>query len=125
MATTNHNQSNQSNPRRRQDDVTLQIIADNMQLMHEDVSELRNDMKESLKDISAALVQLCLVEERQEHHKLATAKLEQRIDAIDARVDVIEKEQPQTKLVTGWIIKAAMGILSIVGLMILKSVGVF
>lgn len=112
-------------PRRRQDDITLKVIADNMQLMHEDVSDLRNDMKESLKDISAALVQLCLVEERQEHSKLAMQRIDKKVDDLDARIDIIEKEQPQTKLVTGWIIKAAMGILSIVGLMILKSVGVF
>lgn len=113
------------NPRRRQDDVTLQVIADNLQAVHSDVAELRKDTNESLKDISIALQSLVLLEERQEHSKLAMQRIEKRVDEIDLRVDVIEKEQPQTKLVTGWIIKAAMGILSIVGLMILKSVGVF
>lgn len=117
-----NNQNNQSNPKRRQDDITLQLIADNMKLMHEDVSDLRNDMKESLKDISTALSALVLVEERQAHSKVAMQRLEDRLDKTDTRVSAIEKELPETRLVTGWVLKGVLGALAILGAAVIKLV---
>lgn len=117
-----NNQQNQSNQKRRQDDITLQLIADNMTLMHEDVSELRNDMKESLKDISVALQSLVLVEERQAHSKVAMQRLEDRLDKTDARIGAIEKELPETRLVTGWVLKGVLGALAVLGAAVIKLV---
>lgn len=117
-----NNQQNQSNQKRRQDDITLQLIADNMTLMHEDVSELRNDMKESLKDISVALQSLVLVEERQAHSKVAMQRLEDRLDKTDARIGAIEKELPETRLVIGWVLKGVLGALAVLGAAVIKLV---
>lgn len=115
-------QNNQSNPKRRQDDVTLQLIADNMKLMHEDVSDLRNDMKESLKDISTALMRLVQLDERQEHSKLGMQRLEARLDSVEVRVVEIEKVLPETKLVTGWVLKGVIAALAVMGAAVIKLV---
>ena len=46
------------------DDTTVKIVADRLQSLHEDVNELKDSMRESMKEMSSAVTKLVLLEER-------------------------------------------------------------
>ena len=46
------------------DDTTVKIVADRLQSLHQDVNELKDSMRESMKDMSSAVTKLVLLEER-------------------------------------------------------------
>lgn len=106
----------------QQDNITLQFVAENMKLIHDDVSDLKTDLKDSLKDISAALTKLVQLDERQEHSKVSMQRLESKIDKLESKVSAIEKDLPETKLVTGWVLKGVLGVLAILGAAVIKLV---
>ena len=47
------------------EDATIQVIAERISSLHEDVTDLRNDMRESYKEMSEAIKSLVRLEERQ------------------------------------------------------------
>lgn len=46
------------------DEHTVKIVADRLQSLHEDVNELKDSMRESMKEMSSAVTKLVLLEER-------------------------------------------------------------
>lgn len=46
------------------DETTVKIVADRLQSLHEDVNELKDSMRESMKEMSSAVTKLVLLEER-------------------------------------------------------------
>jgi len=46
------------------DDTTVKIVVDRLQSLHQDVNELKDSMRESMKEISSAVTKLVLLEER-------------------------------------------------------------
>ena len=46
------------------DDTTVKIVADRLQSLHQDVNELKDSMRESMKEMSTAVTKLVLLEER-------------------------------------------------------------
>ena len=46
------------------DETTVKIVADRIQSLHEDVNELKDSMRESMKEMSSAVTKLVLLEER-------------------------------------------------------------
>lgn len=46
------------------DDTTVKIVADRLQSLHQDVNELKDSMRESMKEMSSAVTKLVLLEER-------------------------------------------------------------
>ena len=47
------------------EDATIQVIAERISSLHEDVTDLRNDMRESYKEMSEAIKSLIRLEEKQ------------------------------------------------------------
>lgn len=119
------------NPRRRQDDVTLQVIADNMFVMHEDVSGLRESVQESLKDISIALQSLVALEQKQIHQSMTQQRFDEELKDIkkevkelDHRVDDVEKSLPELKRAGSWVYSAVIAVVSAAAVFVAKLLGV-
>jgi len=71
------------------------------------------DFKDGMKELSAAILKLALVEERQAHASQAMErsfrlleKLEQRVDGIAIRVTELEKAEPNQKRAADWVDRA-------------------
>lgn len=124
--------TNEATPKRRKDDITLQLIADNMQAVHDDVSNLRDDMKESLKDISVAITKLVQLEERQAHSNLVMQRFDKDLDearkdikTLDDRVTAVEIAMPELKRTSSWIFSAVLAVLSAAGMFAGKMLGIY
>lgn len=96
---------------RKHTDVSIQLVIDSLSLLHEDVGELRDDTKASMKEMANAVTKLVLIEERQtqmnESYRSFTNQLEKseiRTNTLESRIDVLEKEQPMTKQVVTWVL---------------------
>lgn len=109
-------------------DATIQVIAEKINSLHADVGELRGNMKE----MAGALIKLTQIEVNQmytnQNYERLNANLEKsslKYETLEKRVDDLEKEQPMTKQVTGWVMKAAWGIMAASAAYVAKLLGVF
>ena len=103
----------QENPQ----DVSNKIVIDSLQAMHTDISALREGVSDNIKELTEAVIKLVKVEEKQtyltraydtlvrQHEKALTNH-----DALEARVDLLEKDAPMQKRVTNWTLTLILGI---------------
>lgn len=94
----------------RRNDTGMQIVAERISLLHEDISELKDSMKESMREMAVAVNKLVQVETRQEAINQAYIQVSNQLEKetekrekLEERVDLIEREQPMTKQVVKWI----------------------
>ena len=132
MQDNNQNHTKPTKPMRRQDDITLQVIADNMSMMHEDVSGLRDSVQESLKDISIALQSLVALEQKQIHQSITQQRfdeelkeIKQDVKELDKRVDEVAIAMPELKRTSNWIFSAVIAVLSAAAMFAGKMLGIY
>ena len=96
-----------------QNDATIQVIAERINSMQNDVSDLRDTMRDSMEKMSIAITKLVQMEERQlfmnqSYDRLSNTldKMNEKCEKIEARTDALEKEQPETKRIVGLAYKA-------------------
>lgn len=89
------------------------MMADRLSSIHSDMGELKQDLRESLKDIRDAMNQLVRIEERlssttQNYERLVKEndKMKEIYVELEHRLDNIEKDMPQTKQVVKWFMTA-------------------
>lgn len=123
---------NTNNPQRRQEDPTLKYIADNMTLIHGNVSDLRNSVQESLKDISIALQSLVALEQKQTHQSITQQRFEKELDEVkkevkelDNRTTAVEIAMPELKRTSSWIFSALLTVLGAASMFVGKMLGVY
>ena len=121
-----------STENRRQDDITIQVIAERMSALHSDVNDLRDTLKDSMKEMTTAVTKLVLIEERQiyinqSYNRLSDSldKLNSRNEALEVRIDSLEKEQPMTKQVVSWVMKGVYAIVAAAAMFVAKMLGLF
>lgn len=117
---------------RTNDDATIQVIAERINSMQNDVSDLRDTMKDSMKEMSAAVTKLVQMEERQifmnqSYDRLSATldKMQDRSEKLESRVDALEKEQPITKQVTKWVMTAVWAVVAAAAAFVGKMLGVY
>lgn len=115
---------------RRQEDTNIHIVADRISLLHGDITELKDSMKESMREMAIAVNKLVAVEIRQESinqsYVQVTSQLEKEIvkrETLENRVDALEKDQPMTKQVVSWIMWGVGSIVVAAVTFIAKAVG--
>ncbi len=115
---------------RRQDAVTVKVIAERIDNLNDHISDLRDSMKESIREMAIAVNKLVAVETRQEAINQAyvqvTSQLEKEIvkrENLENRVDALEKDQPMTKQVVSWIMWGVGSIVVAAVTFIAKAVG--
>ena len=93
----------------RRNDTGIQIVAERITLLHEDISELKDSMKESMREMAVAVNKLVQVETRQEAINQAyiqvcnsLEKETEKREKLEERVDAIELEQPMVRQVVKW-----------------------
>jgi len=115
---------------RRSEDTTVQVIAERVNSIQDDVIELKGSLKDSMKEISSALNKLVQIEAQNslrdkqhdsverdfKEHREITTKMEHRIDTL-------EKEVSTFKIVKKIVFGAASAILLAVVGAITKMIG--
>lgn len=117
---------------RRQEDMNIHIVADRISLLHGDITELKDSMKESMREMAIAVNKLVAVEIRQEAINQAyvqvTSQLEKEIikrESLENRVDALEREQPMNKQVVKWVIGAVGTVVLAAASFVAKMLGIF
>lgn len=116
---------------RRNDDATIQVIAERINSMQNDVSDLRDTMRDSMKEMSAAVTKLVQIEERQIYMnqsydilRITLDKMQDRSEKLETRIDGLEKEQPMTKQAVNWIYAAVWAVCGAAALFAAKAFGI-
>lgn len=121
-----------ANENRRQDDTTVKVIAERIDNLHDHIGDLRDSMKESMKEMANAVNKLVRIEEGQMHMMQAHERLalqldkhEDRCRSLEQRLDELEKEQPMTQQVTKWVMRAVWSVSAAAAAFVAKTLGFF
>lgn len=106
-----------------QNDATIQVVAERISSLHEDVTDLRNDMRESYKEMSEAIKSLIRLEEKQMTLYSSYEELKKSQADQEKRLDALEKEQPETKRIVGYAYKAMWAAVAAVAAFAAKALG--
>ena len=114
----------------RRSDTGMQIVAERITLLHEDISELKDSMKESMREMAVAVNKLVQVETRQEAINQAYIQVSNQLEKetekrekLEERVDAIELEQPMARQVVRWVMYTVGAICVAAATFISKAVG--
>lgn len=99
--------------------ATLAVLSHRVEVMHEDLSEMRLVLKE----LSAAIYKLALVEERQEQFADAQSRAFKVLESLEQRVSELEKRAPESNRTTVWLDRAALTAVAAVFIYFAKQVG--
>jgi len=127
----------------RQSDVAIQVISENVSQLKSDFHDLRSDLKEVVKEFSDSVSKLVVLEEKSVHTNINIERIlkiaersheridvlqkdnKMQIDQLESRIDQLEKDQPQIKLVINYVVKGVVAVVAIVGMAVLKlTVGI-
>lgn len=110
--------------------VNLQIVAERINLLHGDVSELKESLRDSMKEVASAVTKLVQMEERSIHSSKAIErafeacdKIKEDHDKLADRVITLEKEAPRNKETSEWIKAALYGAIGLLSMFVAKQVG--
>lgn len=98
----------------------LELIAARMQSLHEDVTE----MKDVLRELTSAITKLAVVEERQAQTSQAMERAFKTIEKIETRLSRLEQMAPITKQTTDWVGKAVWAAAAALIMLVAIKVGV-
>lgn len=88
---------------RRKDDVNIQVVIERITGLHDDVNELKESMKDSMREIASALNKLVIIETKQAGTNDAFDKVLQQIEVMQNRISALEREEPIKKMVQNWV----------------------
>ena len=97
----------------------VHVVAAKMDMLHNDMQE----MKEVQKTMSEAITRLAVIEERQSTTMSAQERAFKILDALEIRVDTLEKEAPMQKQASQWGVAAVYGAAGLAVMFVAKSVG--
>lgn len=97
-----------------------QVLAHKLETLHGDV----NEVKTVLKDLTAAITKLAIVEERQNTTAAALERAFKALAKIEERVAVIELQVPANKKISVWVDRVTWAALGLLGMFVIKTLGV-
>ncbi len=102
------------------------VILTRLSTLSEDIGEMRGAMKE----LAESVAKLALIEERQTQANEALArafkqidKIGQKIEVIESRVAVIERELPMQKQASSWVVAAVWAAAGLAVMFVVKKAG--
>jgi hypothetical protein len=95
------------------------LLSHKLQVLHEDVGE----MKSVLKDLTAAITKLALIEERQTQAAAAQERAFQALERVEQRVAALEAYVPANKRVSVWLDRATWGAIGLLLMFVAKKTG--
>jgi dynactin complex subunit len=100
-------------------DTTLAVLGAKFDVLHSDVT----DMKKAMKEVASALTKLTLVEERQANANSAQKRFSEKLDALESRVDTLEKADVTHDQAAKWVMHAVWGAAGLAVMYVAKTVG--
>lgn len=88
--------------RRNSSDLSFQVVIDRLSNLHDDVNDLKESTRDSMKEIASAINKLVQLEERQSHASDNFARVTTQLDNIQKRVEELEKQEPLQRLTSKW-----------------------
>lgn len=117
---------------KQQQDLGMQLIIDRIGLLHENLGELREDTRESMKELAGTINKLVAIETNQSHMHESYSRIltlleksEEKHQNLDRRIDELEKEQPLTKQVIKWVMAAVWSVVAAAAMFAAKMLGIF
>lgn len=101
------------------DNKTIETIAMQMQVLHEDVK----DMQSVLKELTTAITKLAIVEERQAQIAQSMERAFKAIEKVEARLTTLEQQAPMNKQTNAWADRLVIGIITVVFVFAAHKVG--
>lgn len=90
------------------ENADVAILAERLSSLHSDVSEIKGVMR----DLTAAITQLALVEERQANVAAAQERMFVALERLEARIMALERLEPASTKTSVWVDR---GVLFIIG----------
>lgn len=110
--------------------ASIQLVAERINSLHSDLTDLRDTMQESMQQMTNAVIRLAQIDERQiymhqAHDRLAKSldKLQDEQKILQTRIYNLEKEQPMNKQVVTWVLGGIGFIATLVGGVLAKAAG--
>ena len=91
---------------RRSTDLSFQVVIDRLTNLHDDVNDLKESTRDSMKEIASAITKLVLLEERQSNTNDNFSRVVLQLDGIQKRVEELEKQEPLQKLTSKYVMSA-------------------
>lgn len=91
---------------RRSTDLSFQVVIDRLTNLHDDVNDLKESTRDSMKEIASAITKLVLLEERQSNTNDNFTRVVMQLDNIQKRVEELEKQEPLQKLTSKYVMSA-------------------
>lgn len=91
---------------RRSTDLSFQVVIDRLTNLHDDVNDLKESTRDSMKEIASAITKLVLLEERQSNTNDNFTRVVIQLDNIQKRVEELEKQEPLQKLTSKYVMSA-------------------
>lgn len=115
---------------KRKNDIATQHVLDRLSLLHEDIGDMKVSMRDSMKEVAAAINKLVALETTQgsiiqsyERMNLQIEKEIEKREKLEERVDALERELPMARQVHSWVTKAIWGAAIAAVAFAAKSVG--
>lgn len=119
--------SNENDPdfsqHRRSSDLSFQVVIDRLTNLHDDVNDLKESTRDSMKEIASAITKLVLLEERQSNTNDNFSRVVQQLDGIQKRVEELEKQEPIQRLTSKWVMTAIYGVATAAAIFVGKFTG--
>ena len=109
----------------QENNATIQVVAERINSLHDDVTELRDTMKESVREMSQAIQTLVRLEEKQLNLNQTAEESKRNFKELEARVDALEKDQPMTKQVVKWVLAAIGSVVAAAAMFVAKMLGIY
>jgi hypothetical protein len=112
---------------RRHSDSLIEVVATRLDALHGDMQ----DLKTSQREMTSAFQKLLVIEERQtaasaslERAFVALDKTSNDVDAVEKRVDSIERDAPMQKQTSNWVVSAVWGAAILAVTIIAQKIGI-
>jgi len=112
------------------ENIHLQIVAERITSLHSDVNDLKDSVRDSMKEVAAAVTKLVQMEERQfqssqavERAFKATEENQKEVKELNKRITDLEREVPRNKETSEWIRGVMYGAVGLCAMFIAKKVG--
>lgn len=101
-------------------DIDQKFINSRLDALHNDI----HDMRQAMRDLSAAITKLALVEERLIQTSASIDRAFKAVEKIADRVSILEKTGVDSMRISRWVDRLVWGALAAMGVYILKALKV-
>lgn len=115
---------------KREENPAMIVVAERISALHEDITDMRSDMKESMSKVADAVQMLVRLEVRQEQDRMNYERLNMHLDKVvekseklEARLTALEISEPIQKQTSEWVGKAVWAVVAASAAFAAKSLG--